>query len=374
MRWTNDLAAAEGQLEGETPAPDDASTVVNTEHNTPDKSASTSGLASPIQQHTGITPSLSRMPTPVRPLVASTADLSPAYSPAGSPCRRESATGSPLAGKGRTGDPAQNEEIESPVPSTLKRQRIDGSHDDSPSPRAGSPTQPTSPRMRSLPRWMSIADGEDAITDTVGAIAIDSQGQIAAGSSSGGIGMKHKGRCGPAALVGIGTAVIPCAENDATRTSVAAVTSGTGEHMATTMAAALVAERVYSCVRKQAGAGFAGKLEECNEDEAVRSMIEHDFMDHPGVKNSPCAGAIGVMVVKKTRDGIYFYFGHNTDSFAVASMHSEERRPVSVMSRSSGSGAIALGGRSAHHHHLNHGHHAPLGPLGGGPSSRLTKH
>ena len=78
---------------------------------------------------------------------------------------------------------------------------------------------------------------DDHITDTVGAIAIDCFGQIAAGSSSGGIGMKHRGRMGPAALVGIGTAVIPVNSHDVTATSVAAVTSGTGEHMATTMAA-----------------------------------------------------------------------------------------------------------------------------------------
>ncbi|KAI9727003.1 MAG: hypothetical protein M1834_008585 [Cirrosporium novae-zelandiae] len=184
---------------------------------------------------------------------------------------------------------------------------------------------------------------EDLITDTVGAIAIDCYGNIAAGSSSGGIGMKHSGRTGPAALVGIGTAVFPMDPEDPLKTSVAVVTSGTGEHMATTMAANTCAERVYYCTRKMRGGGF----EEVTEDEAIRAMIERDFMGHPGVRHSYCVGALGVMAVKKTRDGVYLYFAHNTDSFALASMTSEDRKPVCTMSRNGGNGVVAQGARAS---------------------------
>lgn len=39
------------------------------------------------------------------------------------------------------------------------------------------------------------------------------------------------------------------------------------------------------------------------------------LVDHPGVKTSHCHAAIGIMAVKKTRNGVFLYFGHNTDSF-----------------------------------------------------------
>ncbi|KKY17583.1 putative asparaginase family protein [Diplodia seriata] len=87
------------------------------------------------------------------------------------------------------------------------------------------------------------------------------------------------------------------------------------------------------------------KLQPVSEEEAVRGMIEKEFMGHPSVKSSHSAGAIGAMSVKKTRDGVYFYFAHNTDSFALASMHSDEDRPTCTMSRSVGPGVVAQGGR-----------------------------
>lgn len=184
----------------------------------------------------------------------------------------------------------------------------------------------------------------DLITDTVGAIAIDMYGRIAAASSSGGIGMKHRGRVGPAALVGIGTAVVPCDERDEDRVSVAAVTSGTGEHMATTMASQKCADRLYHNTRRARG----GQDMEANEDEAMESFVQADFMGHPGVCGSNSAGAIGVMAVKKTQYGYFLHFAHNTDSFALASYASNEKDAKCVMSRLGEHGNVVRGGRKVH--------------------------
>ncbi|KAM7209483.1 Nucleophile aminohydrolase [Naviculisporaceae sp. PSN 640] len=182
----------------------------------------------------------------------------------------------------------------------------------------------------------------DKVTDTVGAIAIDLRGFIAAGSSSGGIGMKHSGRIGPAALVGVGSAVIPEDPEDVEQTSVAAVTSGTGEHMATTLASAKCCERLFHGTRRGPG---GRNIEETDDQALMEAFINDDFMGHPGVKNQPSTGAIGVMAVKKDRSGIYFYFAHNTDSFALASMSSTERDPLCVMSRLGKSRMVSQGAR-----------------------------
>ncbi|KAG9245538.1 nucleophile aminohydrolase [Calycina marina] len=181
---------------------------------------------------------------------------------------------------------------------------------------------------------------DDIITDTVGAIAIDMYGHIAAASSSGGIGMKHRGRVGPAALVGVGSAVIPADEDDMDQVCVAAVTSGTGEHMATTMASQKCAERLYHNKKRARG----GADVEATEEEALEAFIKVDFMAHPGVSGSNSAGAIGVMAVKKTPFGYFLHYAHNTDSFAIAAMGSNEKAPLCVMSRIGDHNSVVQGG------------------------------
>ena len=141
----------------------------------------------------------------------------------------------------------------------------------------GSPVladNPESSFLSAAPDLSAVPSLEDDISDTVGAIAIDCHGHIAAGSSSGGIGMKHKGRAGPAALVGIGTHVIPIEPTDGSKTCVATVTSGTGEHMATTLAAGICATRIFSCEVK----GKDGRVKIMDEEAAIKAFVERDFM------------------------------------------------------------------------------------------------
>ncbi|EPS32579.1 hypothetical protein PDE_07539 [Penicillium oxalicum 114-2] len=184
------------------------------------------------------------------------------------------------------------------------------------------------------------SEKEDSITDTVGVIAVDKYGNIAAGSSSGGIGMKHRGRVGPAALIGIGTHVTPVDPTDSEKATVAVCTSGTGEHISSTFAASTCANRVYYAQRKDRN----GRLVNVSEEEAITEMIKNEFARHPAVINSDIGGSIGIMCVKKTIDGIALFFAHNSDSFAVASMSSCDEQPSCIMSRITRSGATALGG------------------------------
>ena len=154
--------------------------------------------------------------------------------------------------------------------------------------------------------------------------------------------MKHRGRVGPAALVGVGASVIPVDVDDRDRTSVAVVTSGTGEHMATTMAGRLFAERLYTGTRRARGGVFE---EADNDDDVIRCAIEREFMGtsdalalfnlcsiltirsgHSSVRANPSsAAAIGLLAVKKTKEGVYLHFAHNTDSFV------SSRAPVAII-------------------------------------------
>lgn len=214
---------------------------------------------------------------------------------------------------------------EGPVDGQLPNVKVKDEGETKDSAKAGNVSQSRNPQPKAAS--MKPIDGQDGVGDTVGAIAVDMWGNIAAGSSSGGIGLKHPGRVGPAALIGIGTHVIPVDPTDPEEISAAAVTSGTGEQLATTFAAQTCAQRVYFSQKM----GNAGTFTEVTEEEALEAAIKKEFssecrlvlvgqmctdngLDHPSAVHNEVSGCIGVMTVKKTIHGIGFYFAHTTET------------------------------------------------------------
>uniref|UniRef100_A0A8C5MJT7 Taspase 1 n=1 Tax=Leptobrachium leishanense TaxID=445787 RepID=A0A8C5MJT7_9ANUR len=84
-------------------------------------------------------------------------------------------------------------------------------------------------------RQSSEKENDSGPLDTVGAIVVDQDGNVAAAVSSGGLAMKHPGRVGQAALYGCGC----WAENTGIHNpySTAVSTSGCGEHLVRTILA-----------------------------------------------------------------------------------------------------------------------------------------
>lgn len=80
--------------------------------------------------------------------------------------------------------------------------------------------------------------------DTVGAICVDSHGNIAAGCSSGGILLKVNGRVGQAATYGAGCWAW---QQDATKESIATCTTGNGEYLMKTLLAKEIVDDLRGC-------------------------------------------------------------------------------------------------------------------------------
>ena len=119
-------------------------------------------------------------------------------------------------------------------------------------------------------------DGDDVddVSDTIGVIVVDMEGNMSCAASSGGLGLKMRGRVGPAALNGVGAYLIPPNPSDPSKSGVSCVASGTGEHMTTTLASGISAERVYHCKAKHT----SGVLLPCSEEEVLRQFIDNEFL------------------------------------------------------------------------------------------------
>ncbi|XP_072121577.1 threonine aspartase 1 isoform X2 [Mobula birostris] len=112
--------------------------------------------------------------------------------------------------------------------------------------------------------------------DTVGAVVVDHEGNVAAAVSSGGLAMKHPGRVGQAAVYGCGC----WAENTGGRNvySTAVSTSGCGEHLVRTMLArecsvALQAEDAHQALLETMQKKFVRSPFLAREDSVLGGVI-----------------------------------------------------------------------------------------------------
>ena len=115
----------------------------------------------------------------------------------------------------------------------------------------GSDMETIEPTADQIERWRSARDaggldldrfGDPAEVDTVGAVAIDDAGRLAAGSSTGGVFGKMRGRVGDSPIFGAGTYASE---------TVAVVGTGIGEAFIETLAAARVAYLVEQGLHPQ---------------------------------------------------------------------------------------------------------------------------
>lgn len=148
--------------------------------------------------------------------------------------------------------------------------------------------------------------------DTVGAIAIDEDGNIACASSSGGIALKQRGRLGQAAIPGAG-----CWAQD----MFAVTTSGVGELLTVNLFAKKICDKLRSTTSlslsedKDLSKLIGKNLHECFQD-----MFDSPVSDHL----MPSQRAAGALVVFAPNDGeIYLNTCHNTRSMCIAYMSNE---------------------------------------------------
>mmetsp|Transcript_32975 Transcript_32975/g.53499 ORF Transcript_32975/g.53499 Transcript_32975/m.53499 type:complete len:311 (-) Transcript_32975:755-1687(-) len=155
-------------------------------------------------------------------------------------------------------------------------------------------------------------DEEEAVRlDTVGAICCDSEGNMAAGVSSGGILLKTSGRVGQAAVYGAGV----WAQNPSpVEAGVACSTTGTGEYL----------------IKAQLAKEFARRASKSDATayDACTSAIMEEFMTPVDIRHG---GLIGMRAeaLENTVD-VELVWAHTTKSMAVGYMDGNGEKTVTI--------------------------------------------
>nr|CAD7404871.1 unnamed protein product [Timema cristinae] len=147
--------------------------------------------------------------------------------------------------------------------------------------------------------------------DTVGAVSMDSEGNVASACSSGGIALKHSGRVGQAGVYGCGC----WAENTDGQSAIAACTSGCGEYLVKTCLAREVSQDI-----KVASCCITG----------LHNTMTNKFVNSPFLRNVPLDNRLGgVIVLKCSQDESTgeFLWAHSTSTMMVSYMSIADRKP-----------------------------------------------
>ncbi|XP_065568678.1 threonine aspartase 1-like isoform X2 [Artemia franciscana] len=173
-----------------------------------------------------------------------------------------------------------------------------------------------------VPSKISRLDESDEddpeVTDTVGAVAVDTDGNVAAGCSSGGVPLKEAGRIGPAAVFGPG---LWSGTSKRGNSKVGVSCSGQGEQLIATTFARTVGEKL-----------LANK----NSLLPLKEVINRYFIDAPELASLDIQSRLmGVVAVETSlrSEQLVFHFGHTTPTFGVAWMSSSDLKPNVKISR-----------------------------------------
>ncbi|KAI9020688.1 nucleophile aminohydrolase [Phycomyces nitens] len=191
----------------------------------------------------------------------------------------------------------------------------------------------TEESMNTYVRHMNILASEpnhppDYGHDTVGAVCIDINGNIASGVSSGGISLKSPGRVGEAAMYGCG-----CWAENATETmpGIGCSTSGTGEQIMRTQFTSKCANRIS---RQQ------------DMQSAMADSMKKDFLESPFLRmyDDKSVGIIALRAEKSTTTRIEFWYAHITESMGIGYMSGTSKKPKTFISRKSSKNTMVSSG------------------------------
>ncbi|XP_035029029.1 threonine aspartase 1 isoform X1 [Hippoglossus stenolepis] len=184
---------------------------------------------------------------------------------------------------------------------------------------------PKKKRRQSSENVSSVENGSGCL-DTVGAVVVDLEGNVAAAVSSGGLAMKHPGRVGQAAHYGCGC----WAENACNMNpySTAVSTSGCGEHLIRTMLArecstAMQSDDAHQALLDAMQNKFISSPFLASEDRVLGGVIV--LRCCRCVETQPSPNIQGILVE--------FLWSHTTESMCVGYMSAQDGKAKTHISR-----------------------------------------